>query len=955
LFVGGLSPSLSTTTTLDMGMGRTDDRATVNVFAGGAWLVIRLLDGTPTDDLVITSYYYNYVNPTLHSATSVTPDVGLSDGGRFTITVVSNCVGRTNTIYLNGVEKLTTPYTRYKPYNLTSVYDPFVNPFIYFEFASIYSGQTAYLQLYSIEQTVPKYSYITPVSNPKLISFGVDGPHAWDTVDTGLSLLDHGTIWADVKDIGRYSTSEMAALKALIADGFELGIHFSSRLSDLPLADAITLMNAETASITAVFGEPPTSWSSLQGADNITHAEYAYTNLEMVSRNGVNGSAGGLSQIANLADNCWTFWSKASAAGIVIPSFSHELDVTPAITWSISPANFSTFVSNYASNGIQIVGFREYWEKAQNSYHTVVSNVVSDPGVSLSFTVENIGGKSRLLVNAPWADVVRDSSGANVPFEAYGSGIVVEVEDGDYTVAAVGAAPRADFSADKTAVVVGQSIQFTNLSSGGIAPFSYQWDFDNDGTWDSTDENPTYAYSAAGTYTVVLKITDSDLSTDAETKANYITVNQPLSVTTSPPTAVTDSSAILNGYLASLGSASSTQVSFEWGLTTSYGSTTVNAPKTASGGFSANLTGLTAGTAYHFRAKAVGNGTAYGSDVTFTTISGVPAAPTLYSPANGAHVSGTSVTFQWNASPGATKYFLIVSTSPSLSTTQSNSSVRKYWGQVNGTQYTVTGFPNNGTTYYWWVYAGNSSGWSSQAQVAANGGWSLVNGTGGGTPTVPAAPTLYSPANGANVPGTSVAFQWNASLGATKYFLMVSTNSSLSVSQTNSSVRKYWGQVNDAQYTVTGFPNNGTTYYWWVYAGNSSGWSSQAQVAANGGWSLVNGTGGGTPTVPAAPTLLSPANGAHVSGTSVTFQWNASLGATKYFLIVSTNSSLSVSQTNSSVRKYWGQVNGTQYTVTGFPNNGTTYYWWVYAGNSSGWSTQAQVVASGGWSFINGS
>jgi hypothetical protein len=46
--------------------------------------------------------------------------------------------------------------------------------------------------------------------------------------------------------------------------------------------------------------------------------------------------------------------------------------------------------------------------------------------------------------------------------------------------------------------------------------------------------------------------------------------------------------------------------------------------------------------------------------------------------------------------------------------------------------------------------------------------------------------------------------------------------------------------------------------------------------------------------------------------------------------------------------------NVTQYTVSGFPNNGTTYYWWVWAGNANGWCTQAQVVANGGWSITNG-
>jgi internalin A len=86
------------------------------------------------------------------------------------------------------------------------------------------------------------------------------------------------------------------------------------------------------------------------------------------------------------------------------------------------------------------------------------------------------------------------------------------------------AAPQADFSADKTSAVVGQSIQFTDLSSGGVAPLTYQWDFNNDGTWDSTEQSPSYTYGIAGTYTVVLSITDSAFNTDTETKTSYVTV-----------------------------------------------------------------------------------------------------------------------------------------------------------------------------------------------------------------------------------------------------------------------------------------------------------------------------------------------------------------------------------------------------------------------------------------------
>ncbi len=148
------------------------------------------------------------------------------------------------------------------------------------------------------------------------------------------------------------------------------------------------------------------------------------------------------------------------------------------------------------------------------------------------------------------------------------------------------------------------------------------------------------------------------------------------------------------------------------------------------------------------------------------------------------------------------------------------------------------------------------------------------------------------------------------------------------------------------------------------YAGTSSGSTSSGSTSSgstssgstsSGSTSTTTSTSGTTiSTKPAAPKLISPAAGATVSGSSVTFRWNASAGATKYFLIVSTSSSLTTTQTNSSVRKVWTSLgNVTSYTATGFVQNGKTYYWWVFSGNSYGWSAQYQVVANGGWRFVD--
>lgn len=93
----------------------------------------------------------------------------------------------------------------------------------------------------------------------------------------------------------------------------------------------------------------------------------------------------------------------------------------------------------------------------------------------------------------------------------------------------------------------------------------------------------------------------------------------PPTVTTDAASNVTSDSATLNGVLTSLGNASSVDVSFEWGLTTSYGSETTPQTMTATGAFSYSISGLDPDTTYHFRAKAVGNGTAFGDDVTFET------------------------------------------------------------------------------------------------------------------------------------------------------------------------------------------------------------------------------------------------------------------------------------------------------------------------------------------------
>jgi PKD repeat protein len=62
-----------------------------------------------------------------------------------------------------------------------------------------------------------------------------------------------------------------------------------------------------------------------------------------------------------------------------------------------------------------------------------------------------------------------------------------------------------DFSVVDTVVNMQADVQFTDLSSGN--PIAWEWDFDNDGTIDATQQNPVWQYADPGFYTVKLTAT----------------------------------------------------------------------------------------------------------------------------------------------------------------------------------------------------------------------------------------------------------------------------------------------------------------------------------------------------------------------------------------------------------------------------------------------------------------
>jgi len=86
--------------------------------------------------------------------------------------------------------------------------------------------------------------------------------------------------------------------------------------------------------------------------------------------------------------------------------------------------------------------------------------------------------------------------------------------------------PAASFTADRTAGWGPLEVTFLDSSQDpdGDAIVSWAWDFNGDGIIDSTNRNPAHTYTAAGTYSVTLTVTDSHGASATKTMSAYVNV-----------------------------------------------------------------------------------------------------------------------------------------------------------------------------------------------------------------------------------------------------------------------------------------------------------------------------------------------------------------------------------------------------------------------------------------------
>lgn len=366
MWISNLYPSTDSTTTITVGIDSTTANTNTNFQMSNWWTRVQKL---ATGQYRLTSFYYSGTPSTLKSAYITIPAASIVDN-KITFSVTSDEYNHTNTLRYNDTLYLTTPL-----YSVPRVPETYVAQSIMQVYNELSTGKYANANIYSIRQEIPRH-IITSRGTKSYIAFGLDkGMHPVDKSlkngTTYMNSLGHrGTIWADVDYM---DAQTIAYINTLLDDGWELGIHYSEHLTGRSLESAEALMDSEYATISTTFNRSPTTFCSLENADNSTHGEYAYNTYGMIRRNGNSGTTY-IPAVGNIDNRLWDEWWKPTIdnAGIY-PSFSHMIDYESDIDFSLTKSHFRYYVNNYTQNNVTIVGFEEYIKRNRNQNDSTIS------------------------------------------------------------------------------------------------------------------------------------------------------------------------------------------------------------------------------------------------------------------------------------------------------------------------------------------------------------------------------------------------------------------------------------------------------------------------------------------------------------------------------------------------------------------------------------------------------
>ena len=218
----------------------------------------------------------------------------------------------------------------------------------------------------------------------------------------------------------------------------------------------------------------------------------------------------------------------------------------------------------------------------------------------------------------------------------------------------------------------------------------------------------------------------------SESKGSFTTPNWKPEVVAKAASAITETGATLNGTVNPKGF--ETKYWFEYGKTTSYGTKTAEVSAgsgTSSVEESKAISGLAAGTTYHFRMVASNsNGTTNGEDKSFTTNGGAPAVTTK--PATGVVEKGASLKGTVNPHGVEAKYYFEYGLTVAYGTKTSEAGAGAGTSSIEESK-AITGLAA-GTTYHFRIVASNSYGTTDGAdETVHTPAWVVQETTNKGT------------------------------------------------------------------------------------------------------------------------------------------------------------------------------------------------------------------------------
>jgi len=386
----------------------------------------------------------------------------------------------------------------------------------------------------------------------------------------------------------------------------------------------------------------------------------------------------------------------------------------------------------------------------------------------------------------------------------------------------------------------------------------------------------------------------------------------PTLTTISPVTNITETTASGSGNISSNGGAIVTVSGLVWG--TSLNPTTALSTKTTDGWAIGgpwtsiqDMTGLTPGTLYHYRAYATNSaGTAYGSDVTFTTLK----VPTLTTPTS-ASITQTTVTLGANVTDlgnpaSISARGVCYGTSPNPTTPCVAEGATTTGVFTKG----VTGLTAS-TTYYYRGYATNSTG----TGYSSDGTFTTSDPV---VPTLTTTDPVTSIATSSATGGGNISSNGGATVTVSGLVWNTSSNPTTALS---TKTTDGWAIGGPWTSSMTGLTPD-TLYHVRAYATNSVGTAYGADVTF-------------TTLALSVPTVTTPTS-ASVATTSATLGATvSSLGVPASISARGTCYATTANPTTNCVAEGGTSTGAFNHSRTGL-TAGTSYYYRGYATNSTG-------------------